>query len=421
MKPLTSLRGAALLAAAVLPIAAGAQAVRPEQVGLSSERLERVDALVERHIEAERIAGAVTLVARDGRIAHLQAHGVADLESGAPMQTDAIFRIASMSKPVAGVAILMLVEEGLVRLDDPVSRFIPGYEDTEVAVEIDDDGGFGFGPQQQDSGPPEFYTRPAERDVTVYDLLTHTSGVMSGRLSNSVGQPASQERHDVGLAWVENIADAPVEFEPGSRWSYSALAGFDVLSRIVEIASGQTFDAFLDQRIFGPLGMDDTFFWPSNAQRERLASSYAGGENGLTPRDNPASMSGARYFSGAGGLMTTAEDYAQFAMMLAGGGTHGGVRILSPRSVDLMRGAHIPDTLPGRPPGEGFGLSVRVVTDPVEMNSLLSEGSFGWSGLYGTHFWVDPVENLVGVYMVQTSVPGIREDFETAVMQAVVE
>ena len=413
MKSPTSLLTTALVALTVLPLAAGAQAVRPEQVGLSSQRLERIDALVERQIEAERIAGAVTLVARDGRIAHLQAHGLADLES--------IFRIASMSKPVAGVAIMMLVEDGLVRLDDPVSRFIPDYEDTEVAVAIEDDGGFGFGPPQQDEGPPEFYRRPAERDVTVYDLLTHTSGVMSGRLSNSVGQSASQERHDIGLAWTENIADAPVEFEPGSRWSYSALAGFDVLSRIVEIASGETFDEFLGERLFGPLGMDDTFFWPSNAQRERLASSYTRGENGLTPRQNPDSMSGVRYFSGAGGLMTTAEDYAQFAMMLAGGGEHGGVRILSPRSVELMRAAHIPDTLPGRQPGEGFGLSVRVVTDPVAMNSLLSEGSFGWSGFYGTHFWVDPRENLVGIYMVQTSVPGIREDFETAVMQAVVE
>lgn len=411
----------AFVAAALfsLSVATHAQTVEPEQVGLSSERLKRVNEVVARQIEAERIAGAVTLVARNGRITHLEAHGVADLESGAPMQRDTIFRIASMSKPVAGVAIMMLVEEGLVRLDDPVSRFIPDFADSEVAVEIEEPGG--FGPPSDDSGPPEFYTRPAERDITVYDLLTHTSGVMSGPLSNSIAQPASEERHNMGLAWVENIADAPVEFEPGSRWSYSALAGFDVLSRIVEIASGQTFDEFLEQRLFAPLGMEDTFFWPSNAQRERLASSYVAGQDGLRARENPDSMSGVRYFSGAGGLMTTAEDYAQFAMMLANGGELGGVRILSPRSVELMRSPHVPDTLPGRSPGEGFGLSVRVVTDPVEQRTFLSKGSFGWSGFYGTHFWVDPVENLVGVYMVQTFAPGSWEAFETAVMQAVVE
>lgn len=421
MQALKLLSRSALVAAAALPIALHAQTVRPEQVGLSSERLERVGALVERHLEDDAIAGAVTLVARDGRIAHLEAHGELDLESGTPMQADSIFRIASMSKPVAAVAIMMLVEEGRVGLDDPVSRFIPEYEGTQVAVEIEAEGGPGFGPPQQQEGPPDFYTRPAERDITVFDLLTHTSGVMSGPLSNSVGQPASQERHDAGLEWIESIADAPVEFEPGSRWAYSALAGFDVLSRIVEIASGRSFDAFLDERVFGPLGMDDTFFWPSDAQRERLASSYVRGEDGLTPRENPDSMSSPRYFSGAGGLMTTAADYAQFGMMLAGSGTLDGERILSPRSVELMRGEHIPDTLPGRPPSEGYGLGVRVVTDPVAMRSLLSKGSYGWSGFYGTHFWVDPVENLVAVYMAQTSVPGFREDFETAVMQAVVE
>lgn len=421
MQQLNSLRSAALAAVVTAPLAAGAQDVRPERVGLSPERLERVGALVERHVEAGDIAGAVTLVARDGRIAHLDAHGQSDLESGAPMQTDTIFRIASMSKPVAAVAIMMLVEEGRVRLDDPVARFIPEFESTEVAVEIEDEGGPGFGPPEQDSGPPEFYRRPADRDITVYDLLTHTSGVMSGPLSNSVGQPASEDRHELGLQWVENIGDAPVEFEPGSRWAYSALAGFDVLSRIVEIASDQRFDRFLDERIFAPLGMDDTFFWPTSVQRERLANSYVQGEDGLTPRENPDSMSGERYFSGAGGLMTTAADYARFGMMLAGDGAHDGVRILSPNAAELLRSAHIPDTLPGRQPGEGFGLGMRVVTDPVELNSLLSEGSFGWSGFYGTHFWVDPVEDLVGVYMVQTSVPGLREDFETAVMQAVVE
>src|SRR5690606_25795786 len=192
------------------------------------------------------------------------------------------------------------------------------------------------------------------------DLLTHTSGVMSGRVSNFAGQAAAATRHDVGVAWTEQLGTAPLEFQPGTRWAYSALAGFDVLSRVVEIASGQTFDQFLRERVFRPLGMNDTSFWPTREQRARLAGSYVSRNGELVPRENPDSMSGEKYFSAAGGLMTTARDYAQFALMLANGGELNGTRILSRRSVELMRSVFVPDTLPGRPRGEGFGLGVRV-------------------------------------------------------------
>jgi len=416
------------MACAVLALhAAAAETVAPERLGLAPERLQRIDELVQRSIDAGDISGAVTLVARNGQIAHLQAHGVMDIASKKLMQPDTIFRIASMSKPVAAVAILMLVEEGKVRLNDPVSKFIPAFGELQVAIAKPRapsgpggaaaptaPGGFG-GP------PPEFYTVPADRAITVLDLLTHTSGVMSGPMSNSAGQAASAKRHDLGLAWVEGAAAAPLEFQPGSRWAYSALTGFDVLSRIVEIASGQSFDAFLAARVFQPLGMQDVFFWPNAAQRARLVTSYQRSETGLTPSANPDSMSGAKYFSGAGGLMTTAESYAQFAMMLANGGELNGKRLLSPRTVELMGAAYVPDTLPGRPDGEGYGLGVRVVVNPVARGTWLSEGSFGWSGLYGTHFWVDPKENLVGILMAQTSSRALLADFENAVMQALVE
>lgn len=403
-----------------IPLDASAQTVRPEAVGLSSARLARIHEMVQRYIDAGDISGAVTLVARNGKIAHLEAQGVMDLASGQPMKTDTIFRIASMSKPVAAVAVLMLVEEGKIRLSDPVSRFIPGFEGQRVAVaETSQGGGRGAAGGGRGAGP--FHTVPAERPITVLDLLTHTSGLMSGTISNSEGGAYSADRHELGLAWVERLGATPLEFQPGTRWSYSALAGFDVLSRIVEIASGQRFDQFLEERIFRPLEMEDIFFWPDAEQRSRLVASYNRTADGLEERTDPDSMSGERYFSGAGGLMTTAEAYARFGMMLANGGEWNGTRILGSRTLEVMRSAFIPDTLPGRSPGEGYGLGVRVITDPVAGATLLSEGSFGWSGAYGTHFWADPKENLVGVLMIQTPIREMRPAFETAVMQAVID
>jgi CubicO group peptidase (beta-lactamase class C family) len=427
------------LALGLAPLLATAQTVAPQQVGLSAERLERINELVERYVEAGDITGAVTLVGKDGRIAHLEAHGIMDIASEKPMSTDAIFRIASMSKPVGTVAILLLVEEGKVRLSDPVSRFIPSYRDMHVAIEQPRRPAFGpgsgsgpppappaatvpgpgAGPGGPGGPPPEFYTVPATRDITILDLLTHTSGLMSGAMGNSVTRPAVEARHEKGVAYTEEIGTAPLEFQPGARWAYSAVGGFDVLSRVVEIVSGQSFSNFTRARIFGPLGMNDTTFWPTSAQRARLVTSYIRRNNELVPRDDPDDMSGDRYFSAAGGVMTTARDYAQFAMMLANGGELNGRRILSRRSAELMGSVFIPDTLQGRRAGESFGLGVRVITDPALRGTWLSEGSFGWDGIYGTRFWVDPKENLVGIILTQTTVVPLLNDFETAVMQAV--
>jgi CubicO group peptidase (beta-lactamase class C family) len=412
-------------AAPVASVFAAVQTAPPESVGMSAERLHRVDELVQRNIDAGEISGAVTLVARNGQIVHLAAHGVADVASKKPMQPDTVFRIASMSKPVAAVAILMLMEEGKVRLNDPISKFIPAYADAEVAIakQAAGPGGAAAAPAAGGPGaaPPQFYTVPAARPITVLDVLTHTSGVMSGPMSSSVGNASFEKRHEVGLKWVEPVGDAPLEFQPGSRWSYSAVAGFDILSRIVEVASGQTFDQFLAQRIFQPLAMQDATFWPSTAQRARLVTAYQRRDGKLVPNDNPDSMSGQKYFSGAGGLMATAESYAQFGMMLANGGALNGHRLLSPRTVELMGSAFIPDTLPGRQPGEGYGLGVRVITSSAARGTWLSAGSFGWSGAYGTHFWVDPSKKLVAVLMAQTPNRQFQADFENAVLQAVVD
>ena len=210
----------------------------------------------------------------------------------------------------------------------------------------------------------------------------------------------------------------PLEFQPGSRWSYSPGAGFDTLGRIVEIVSGETFDQYLQHRIFEPLGMKDTFFFPPADRSARVASVYQKTAKGLEKQPTPQ---GNKLFSGSGGLSSTAEDYALFAQMVANGGQLNGKRLLSPRTVELMSSAYVPDTLPGRSRGQGFGLSVRVVTDAVAAVTPLSNGSFGWSGAFGTHFWIDPKQKTVAVIMIQTSNPETQRDFENAVMQSIVE
>ena len=403
-----------------------AETATPQSVGLSSERLQRVHELVERTIAAGEIAGAVTLVARNGQVAYLEAQGVMDLTSKRPMQPDSMFRLASMSKPVAAVAILMLAEEGKVRLSDPVSRFIPAYANLEVGIAKP----AAPGPRRPSGGAGRRSRRRAARvlhgardapDHGARSPDAHVGPHERRRWVIPPGTRAFNKRHDLGLKWVEELGASPLEFQPGTRWAYSAVAGFDALAHIVEIASGQEYYAFLEQRLFGPLGMRDVTFWPSTEQRSRLATVYQRRDGALVASDNPDSMSGQKYHGGGGGLMATAETYAQFAMMLANGGELNGVRILSPRTVELMGSAFIPSTLPGRPAGEGYGLGVRVVTDSAARGTWLSEGSFGWSGVYGTHFWVDPKENLVGIVLAQTSSRTFLSDFENAVMQALVD
>jgi CubicO group peptidase (beta-lactamase class C family) len=421
----TAQRGARALQffvlAILLPLAALAQTARPEAVGMSSERLQRVSELVDRYIASGDITGAVTLVARNGRIVHLQAQGLMDAASKKPMQKDTIFRVASMSKPVTGTAILMLVEEGKIRLTDPVSKFIPSFKNMKVSTTRPAyEPPPGPAPAAATPPPPDVFTVPAEREITILDLLTHTSGFMSGPVSSASGEKLSQNRRVEGLRYTEALGTTTLEFQPGTRWAYSPVAGFDVLSHIVEIVSGKTFNEFITERIFKPVGAKDIFFWPNAAQRERLVTSYTRSAKGLTPRDNPDAMSSDVYFSGAGGLMATAESYGRFAMMLAEQGEANGVHLLAPRTVELMGSAYIPDTLPGRQPGEGYGLSVRTVTDPVARRTFVSKGTFGWTGAYGTHFFVDPEKHLAGVLMIQTPISQMHDDFENAVEQAVI-
>jgi CubicO group peptidase (beta-lactamase class C family) len=400
-------------------LAASTPSGKPEDVGLSTQRLERVTELVERHIDAGSFSGAVTLVARDGRIVHHEAQGSMDLEANRPMSEDAIFRIMSMTKPVIGVATMMMIEEGKVRLQDPISKFIPEWADMKVAVPQPSAGPGGAGPGGNAAGSePRYYTVPTERPVTVRDLLTHTSGVVSGQLSNAAARAVAAQPNETLADYIPRLGAVPLEFQPGTRWAYSAAAGFDVLSRVVEITSGTTIDKFVQERIFEPLGMENTSYIVPRGNPQ-LAKLYTRTPDGLRPGNDPGFMNGV-YFSGGGGLVSTATDYAQFALMLANGGEWNGARLLSPRAVELMGSVFAPDTLPGRPRGESYGLSVRVVNDPAARNSFLTEGSFGWSGAFGTHFWVDAEENLIAIAMTQTSNQEFLRDFENMVMQAVV-
>ena len=407
---------AALLFAASLAssfaMGASLPETKPDSVGLSAERLARVHETMERYIAAHQISGAVTLVARQGKTVHLEAHGLMDVESNKPMAKDTIFRIFSMSKPVAGTAILMLVEEGKVRLNDPVSQFIPEFKGQKVAVA-----------QEASAGQSaSYYTVPASREITVQDLLTHVSGLGSGSLGGAAITKIPRGPGASLSSIIPLFAGTPLDFQPGSRWTYSPLAGFDTLGRIVEIASGQPFDQFLRARIFEPLGMKETSFHPGDERWPRVVTAYHRQDGALLKTAHPDFLVSKTYFSGAGGLLSTAEDYARFASMLLNGGQGNGRRLLSPTTVEMMRSVFVPDTLPGRQPGRGYGLSVQVTSDPIAAGQRVSRGSFGWDGAYGTHFWIDPKENIVGIMMIQTDNPNrqLDRDFENAVFQSIV-
>jgi CubicO group peptidase (beta-lactamase class C family) len=401
----------------VLPVTAAGPTGKPEEVGVSTERLQRITQMIQRRIDAGDLTGAVTAVARRGKIVHLAAQGVSDLESKKGMTTANMFRIASMTKPVVGVAIMMLVEEGKVRLNDPVARFIPEFHNMKVGVSRE-----AIGVGRAAGGAPTFYTVPAQRDITIKDLLTHTSGLGSGPMGNSDIDKVARKDGETLAQYIPRLGSTTLEFQPGSRWTYSPGAGFETLGRVIEVASGMPLDKFFRTRIFDPLGMKDITFWPTDVQWPRVATVYTRGANGLTKATMPNdTMSRNVYFRGSGGLYSTAEDYIPLGIMLANGGELNGKRLLSRKTVEMMSAAHIPDTLPGRPAGEGYGLSVRVVTNHAARNTMLSDGTFGWTGAQGTHFFVDPKEQLTAVLMVQTSNQEIIRDFEDLVEQTIVD
>ena len=413
------LRRPALLVLLVLGTAATAVTAQPlpvaepAEVGMSAERLERLDRALDGYVEAGELAGGVVMVARRGRLAHQYAFGLRDVASGDPMAPDDLFRIASQTKAVVSVAAMVLVEEGRLLLSDPVSRYIPGFDSTTVEAE---DGA----------------VVPAERRITIRDLLTHTSGVDYG-MGRDAWEAAGvtgwyfADRDESIRATVERMANLPFRTQPGERWVYGYST--DILGAVLEVASGLPLDRLLQDRILDPLGMEDTGFYVPSAEAGRLVTVYGSGDGGIERApDGPGMQTQGQYvdgprtsFSGGAGLVSTAGDYARFLQMLLNGGELDGARVLSPASVDLMTRNHTGELFRG--PAYGFGLGFEILLDPGAAAEYGSPGAYGWGGAYHSTYWVDPAQELVVVYMTQL-IPARVDDharLRPLVYQAVVE
>jgi CubicO group peptidase (beta-lactamase class C family) len=394
--------------------------------GFSEERAARITAGMKAYTDAGDVAGVVTLVQRDGVIVHSDVLGYRDREARVPMTRDTIFRIYSMSKPITSVAVMMLLEEGKLRLTDPVDTLLPELADPVVLI---------------DPAGPLDQTTPARGPITIRDLLTHTSGLA---YTFTAGEPLAKALSENGLLgsssdlgpdeWMERLGSLPLAYQPGSRWHYSLST--DVLGVVVERASGMPFAEFLQTRLFEPLGMPDTAFYVPPEKLDRFATHYTRDptqDGKVVVFDHPSQSSYAApqaFSSGGGGLVSTADDYLRFATMIAQGGELDGVRILSRKGVELMTtNALTEEEKPEAPfgarffaAGRGFGMGVSVVEDVGLTASLGSPGNNGWGGAAGTWYWVDFEEDLVAVMMIQLMGAGqqtpIRNDFETLVYQA---
>lgn len=378
--------------------------VAPASVGIAADRLDRLHQAMNGFVDRREVSGIVTLVSRDGKIADLHAVGMQDVDKKLPMKTDAIFRIASMTKPITSVAIMMLYEENKLFLNDPVSKFIPAFAKSTVIE--------------------EGKAVPARRAITIRDLLTHRSGLTYSFLNGAaVGNGYRKNGVTDGLTTtamtleeaINKLAAEPLMSHPGAAFNYSLST--DVLGRVVEVASGQPLNVFMRERIFKPLKMVDTDFSVPQSKWSRFVTVYSpDGKGGIRAMNDPEAFGNTHmspweyykddktYFSGGAGLASTASDYARFANMLLNGGALDGVRLLSPKSIELMTANHtaeVPHPLPLVGAGKEFGLGFQVVTDLAATQTLGSQGMYGWSGIYGTVFWIDPKEKLVSIMMVQ--------------------
>jgi CubicO group peptidase (beta-lactamase class C family) len=397
--------------AAEIPYAAA------EDVGMSSKRLNRINTVMQRHLDAGDIQGAVTIVARRGKLVHFETHGLLDVDTERPMQDDSLFIMMSSTKPILGVATMMMIEEGLVRPQDKISKYIPEFADMQVAVLADSDED--ISPYRVDpQNPPAHRLVAANREITIHDILTHTSGLVSGGLGTAIKQRKRRGPEATLETQMPVYASYALDFQPGARWAYSPGVGLDVVARIIEIVSGQSFEEFLNERIFEPLDMHNTYFnVPAEYQSRRVVIS----DRDMAPFfDRPTT----KYFSASGGLTSSAEDYLKFEQMLVNGGELFGNRLLSPRSVRMMGSNQIGDLYRGfsqAQEGMGFGYTVGVTVNPITSNARRSAGAFGWGGAFGTRSWTDPEEELTAVIMLQQPHPATQYDFENAVQQAIIE
>lgn len=381
---------------AAVPDTAGADTRTVAAAAFTESGLERIGEEIRADIEGERIAGAVALLASAGEIQFFESFGSLDREAGHAMTNDAIFAMASMTKPITSFAVMMLHEAGHFDLDDPVSTFLPELGGLDVGVEDGTEG-----------GESALHTVPAEHDMTIRDLLRHTSGLTYGLFGNSRVDRMYLEAQVLGgsgntlAGLVTSLAELPLKHHPGARFEYSVST--DVLGRLVEVVSGMRFDEFLQQRIFDPLGMVDTRFLVPMEQRGRLALTYARGDDGLVPQPVGSVSETPSFLSGGGGLYSTAADYMRFCQMVLNGGELDGVRLASTQTVALMTSDHLGDR-PGGIQGlvEGFGLGFAVRRDLGEPPHG-SVGELSWAGIRSTTFWIDPEKQIIGIYLTQLS------------------
>jgi len=368
-------------------VAAELPAAKAEQVGLSTERLDRITQVLRADVERGRIPGAVVLVARKGRVAYLQPVGFRDKASGAPMSSDAIFRIASMTKPIVTVAALSLYEEGRLLLSDPVSKYIPAFKDQKVGLE----------------------RAAAEREMTIQDLMRHTSGLTYGNRGTSEIYKMYPESSNIASLtltmdeFIDRVSKAPLVYQPGTRWEYSLST--DVLGRVVEIVAGKSLGEVLAERIYRPLKMTDTTFLVPGEKRSRIAQPLPTNPDtgaAVTVHDPAVPR---KFDCGGGCAVSTAADYARFAQMLLNRGSLDGARVLSSRMVDFMTADHLGAISRGSfasSPGYTWGLGVAVRQDKGLAPMPGSSGDFYWPGAYATYWWADPKEDMVVVFMTQS-------------------
>jgi|TARA_B110000285_G_C15135743_1_gene626747 CubicO group peptidase (beta-lactamase class C family) len=389
-----------------------------EEVGMSSERLKRINQAMQRHIDAGNIQGAVTVVARRGKLVHFQSHGLMDVPNNRPMTDDNVFIMMSSTKPVLGVAAMMMIEEGLIRPTDPVSKWIPEFENIEVAV-LADPYDENISPMRVDrENLPEYRLVPAHRQITVHDILTHTSGLASSGLGTAISTPADRSPGATLANTVPKYGNYALDFQPGTRWQYSGGTALDVVARIIEIESGLPFDQFVKERIFEPLGMNNTWW--------NVPEEYADRRVVISDRDMSRffDVPDTTYFSASYGFNSTAADYLRFEQMLVNGGELFGNRLLSPRTVRMMGSNQAGDLYEGirrNVKGQGFGYTVAVIEDPIVSNTRRSAGAFGWGGAFGTRSYTDPAEELTAVIMLQQPYGPAQSDFENAVQQAIID
>ncbi len=394
--------------------------VKPEAVGVSSDRLSKISEFAQRNVTQGKHAGVVTLVAREGKVVHFEATGRMGIDNDKPMQRDTLFRIYSMTKPVTSVALMMLYEEGKFLPSEPVEKYLPAMADMKV--------------YRADRAPT-----PAATKMTIGQVLTHTAGLSYGfhpdhPVDQLYGEAQIWNSKDLN-EFVEKIAALPLRFEPGTRYHYSVAT--DIVGALVEKLSGQSLEAFFQQRIFAPLQMDDTFFSVPENKRERLATNH-----GWDPQKNELSLLPPQWdrpyrdvtlFSGGGGLVSTAMDYMVFCEMLRRGGSYNGTRILGPKTVQWMTLNHLSDAVRNEGkdlypsshlyPGQGYGFGVGVTTQPGLMEDVSSLGEYSWGGAADTRFWIDPQEQLVGIVMTQLlgSPWSTRYEMKAATYQALTE